>query len=254
MSIIAIANQKGGVGKTTLTIHLAVYLARRGKRVLVIDADPQGNTTSWLMDGDVSRAGLFQALVLDGRAETQVRHVDAFGVDLLPGNYRSGEAFLILSVTHKPFDYIAGALRPLATARDVVLIDMPPSRNAGFEETLFAADWVLVPCQLERLSMEGVGYMANTCVAMRQERRGGPALLGVVPNMTRANTLEHQAQMTELITAFGPVVWPPIPLSVRVAEAASHGATVWDLPDAASIRTAFDAIGERVLSNAKAKN
>lgn len=250
--IIAIANQKGGVGKTTLTIHLAAYLARRGKRVLVVDADPQGNSTSWLLDGDVSQAAMLEILVMGAAAERAVRQVDAWGLELLPGNARTGEAFVFMAATNKPFGTVAEALRPLAHDRDYVLVDMPPSRAAGFAETLFAADYVIVPTQLERLSLEGVGYMAQTCMELRRNRHGGPTLLGVVPNMTRARTTEHQAQMSELVETFGGSVWTPVPLSVRVAEAASRGITVFDLADAQPVADAFRAVGERLVLNAKA--
>lgn len=249
--IIALANQKGGVGKTTLTVHLAAYLARLGRRVLVVDADPQGNSSSWLRDGDVSQAGMFELLVVGTVGERLVRRVDGWGVELLPGNSRTGEAFVFLAATNKPFPTVAEALRPLGVGRDFVLVDMPPSRAAGFEETLFAADYVIVPTQLERLSLEGVRFMAQTCVTMLRQRRGGPALLGIVPNMARARTSEHQAQMDELVEAFGGAVWTPIPLSVRVAEAASHGCTVFDLGDHPVVE-AFRAVGERLVSNAKA--
>lgn len=252
MAIIAVANQKGGVGKTTLTVHLAAWLARRGLRVLVVDADPQGNASSWLLDGDVSQSALFELLVVgEARGRRLVRRLDGWQVDLLPGNFRTGEAFIFLAATNKPFGTVAGAVRGLAAPYDVTLIDMPPSLNAGFAETLWAADWVLVPTQVERLALEGVGYMAQTCVRLAEEQRSRrPRLLGVVPNMTRAQTAEHQAQMADLVAAFGALVWPPIPLTVRVAEAASQGTTVFELPGAAGVAAVFEQIGERLLANA----
>lgn len=250
--IIAIANQKGGVGKTTLTVHLAAYLAEQGRRVLVVDADPQGNASSWLLDGDVSQAGLFELLVVGTAVGRLVRAPDGWpGVSILPGNHRTGEAFLILKVTDKPFTTVADALRSAAAGWDVCLVDMPPSLAVGFRETLFAADWVLAPAQLERLALEGVGYMAQTCRELGDRYRRGPRLLGVVPNMARRNTVEHQAQMGDLVAAFGAAVWPPIPLSVRVAEAAAQGTTVYALPDAAATAAAFREVGARVVANAK---
>jgi cellulose biosynthesis protein BcsQ len=96
-----------------------------------------------------------------------------------------------------------------------------------------------------------VGYMAQTCQELRQTRQTGPALLGIVPNMARRRTNEHYAQLVSLTAAFGAAVWPPIPLSVRVAEATARGTTVFDLPDAVDIAAAFTAIGERVVANAR---
>lgn len=221
----------------------------QGRSVLVVDADPQGNATSWLLDGDTSQAGLFELLVVGTAGRRIMRRLDEWQVDLLPGNHRTGEAYIFMAATNKPFSTVADALRPLGAGYEFVLIDMPPSMAAGFRETLYAADWVLAPAQLERLALEGVGFMAATCKEMRDRYRSGPHLLGIVPNMARRNTVEHQAQMQDLLAAFGQTVWPPIPLSVRVAEAAAQGCTVFDLPAAAATAAAFRVIGERVLEN-----
>lgn len=249
---IAVANQKGGVGKTTLCVHLAVYLARQGRRVALVDADPQGNASSWLLDGDTTQAGMFQLLVVGTPAPTLARPVNGWGVRLLPGNSRTGEAFIFLAATGKPFSTVAQLLRPLAGEADYTLIDMPPSKGAGFRETLFASDMVLVPTQLERLSLEGVAFMAATARELGETHGHAPRLLGVVPNMTRKHTAEHRQQMTELVKTFGPTVWPPIPLSVRVAEACSYGRNLFDFAPNEPVTAALAEIGRRVLDNAEA--
>lgn len=248
MTIIAVANQKGGVGKTTLTIHLAVLMARAGRSVAIIDADPQANATSWLLGGARTHAGLFEALVVETPMPKLLRVLDAWhGMRLLAGDTRTGDAMMLMTRTDRPFEAVADVLRQVGDHADVVLIDMPPSRYAGFKETLYTADWVLAPTQLERLSMEGIGYMAETCAALAKEHSRAPRLLGIVPNMTRQQTKEHQAQMAELVAAFGPVVWPPIPLSVRVTEASAYGSTVFDMPKGDQAAEAFRQIGARVL-------
>src|SRR5512145_2930731 len=89
--IVAVANQKGGVGKTTLAVHLAVGAARRGKRVLLVDADPQGNATSWLMDGQQD-GGMYRLLVLRDQPVRLVQGLRQWGIGLLPGNYETGQA------------------------------------------------------------------------------------------------------------------------------------------------------------------
>ena len=104
---------------------------------------------------------------------------------------------------------------------------MPPSRSAGFQELLLAADHLIVPTQLERLSLEGVGLMAQT-VSDLNDRGGHLRLLGVVPNMVRLNTTEHRDQLRDLADQFGAIVWPPIPLSIRVTEVCSTGHTLFD--------------------------
>jgi len=246
--IVALANQKGGVGKTTLAVHLAAWLAGRGKRAVLVDGDPQGNATSWLLDGDVSNPGLFRLLVVGDPLSKVVRSVNGWGLGLLPGNERTGEAMIFLSATGKAFDTIAKAIRPLAMVADYVLVDMPPSKSAGFRELLFATNWVIVPTQLERLSLEGVRFMAHTCQTMKHERGSGPRLLGVVPNMVR-RTIEHREQLATLVKTFGATVWPPIPLSVRVAESCSFGQTMFEFAPKEPAAKALDLVSQRLLEN-----
>lgn len=239
-SIIAIANQKGGVGKTTLTIHLAVGAATAGKKVIVVDTDPQGNATSWMMDGEQDE-GVYRLLLLDESPVQLVRGLRAWGVGLLPGNYRTGEALAMLNAVGR-LPEIPARIRPLADSADLVLIDMPPSRLAGFMEILGVTDWVLVPTQLERLSLEGVALLAKTV----QEGRG-PRLIGVVPNMARSNTKEHQSYLADLVRVFGQAVWPPIPMTIRVTEAATFGSTLFALCPGEPATIAMQGIVTRML-------
>jgi chromosome partitioning protein len=226
--IIALANQKGGVGKTTLAVHLAAGLARRNARVIAVDADPQGNLTSWLLDGETVN-GMFRLLIVEDHPVSIVKPLREWGLGLLGGNYRTGEAMAMLAAVGK-LATIPGRLRPLAGVADYVIIDLPPSRSPGFVELLSAADWIVVPTQLERLALEGVGLMAQTAVEIQRETAlARPRLLGIVPNMTRVNTNEHQIQMEDLVKTFGPLVWPPLPLTIRVTEACSFGTTVYKI-------------------------
>jgi len=239
-TIVAIANQKGGVGKTTIAVHLAVGMARLGKRVILVDADPQGNATSWLMDG-VHDGGMYRLLVLRDAPVKLVQGLRGWGIGLLPGNYETGQALAMLGAVAR-LGEIPSRIRPLADVADLVLVDMPPSRMAGFNELLLSADWVVVPTQLERLSMEGVGLMAQA-VSELGER---PRLMGIIPNMTRRATKEHQAQMESLVEAFGGAVWPPLPLTIRVTEAVTFGTTVFDLCPNDDITIAMNAVVDRM--------
>jgi len=249
MTTIAIANQKGGVGKTTLAVHLATYLAAQGRRVALVDCDPQGNCSSWLLGGDTTQDAMFQLLVVGRPAVTLARDAPGWGFRLLPGNPRSGEAYIFLAATGRPLDAVAQMLKPLMAQVDYLLLDTMPSKGAGFREVLFAADWTLVPSQLERLSLEGVTFLAQTCQELARERGRGPRLLGVVPNLVRRRTGEHQAQLAELVRAFGPAVWPPIPLSVRVAEACAYGTTVFAHAPRDPAARALRLIGQRLIEN-----
>lgn len=251
---IAIANQKGGVGKTTVTVHLAKYLADQGKTVVLVDGDPQANATSWLLGGDTSDAGMFRLLVVGDPLGRVVRNVNGWGMGLLPGGRNArgdgtAEAMNYLLATHKPFGFISQALAPLSAVTDYVLIDMPPSISSGFKELLYCAHWVLVPTQLERFALRGVELMARTCMQITQAHQRGPRLLGIVPNMARM-TKEHHAQMNALANLFGPTVWPPIPLATKVSEAASFGKTMFDHAPGEKATRALTKIGERVIENA----
>lgn len=253
--IIALANQKGGVGKTTLTVHIAAMFAKQGRRVSIIDADPQANATSWLLDGMLPKSGLLRLLVAEEPMKDVVMDVASWGVRLVPGDNRTGKA--MASIARDPVDTIYRAIAPLADTSDYVFLDMPPSKSVGFVEMLYASDWVLIPTTLERPGIEGVHFMVQTIKEiytqyeshLARERRKGPRLLGIVPNMMR-RTVEHAEQLKILAEKYGPLVWPPIPQSVRVSEAWSYGETVFDYAPKASVTEAIGKIVKRVEMNA----
>lgn len=247
MRTIAVANQKGGVGKTTIAVHLAAYLSERGRKVVLVDMDPQANTTSWLLDGELDNA-IWRVLVGEEPPLKALRGTK-WGVALLPGDNTTGDAMLVLSVLRRPFDYIAGQLEPLKAVGDYVIIDMPPSRSAGFYETLFAADYLLVPTKLERMSLQGVVFMARTVKEIRERHRRGPVLLGIVPNLVRLQTREHLAELKALVKVFKDRVWPPMPLSTRVPEACAYGTTVFEIAPSEKITEAVEQVCQRVIEN-----
>lgn len=252
-SIIAVANQKGGVGKTTISVHLAAWLVRQGFRVALVDGDPQGNATSWVLGKMPENSALFDLLVAKQPLRKVIQPVSGrWNLALLPGNIQTGEAMIIQAALRRPFVTVAQALRPLAEFVSYVLIDMPPSKAAGFNEMLFAADWALVPTQMERFALEGVVFMARTCQDILSNGRG-PRLLGVVPNLVRragAGTIdEHKAQMVELVQVFGQVVWPPIAQTVRISEASSRGLTMFDYAPRHEVTASLALLGQRVVEN-----
>jgi chromosome partitioning protein len=242
MGMIAIANQKGGVGKTSITLHLAVGAAREKQRVLVIDADPQGNLTNWCIDDYAN--DLYRVLIGGEKPLRTVRPLREWGFGLIGGGWETAKALTMLASVGE-LTSISTTLQALSSLADVVLVDMPPSRMPGFEQMLGAADWVIVPTLLERMSIEGVGLMAQTIAQMAE----GPRLMGIVPNMTRSRTNEHQARMEELVEAFGPTVWPPLPLTIRMTEANSYGTTVYDLCPGDGIDQAMRAVTKRMLGS-----
>ncbi len=255
--IVAVANQKGGVGKTTLVLHIAEYAARKyEQRVVVIDADPQGNASSWLLGRMPEESGLYNVLV--ARQEIRAQVVDvarvlqeedmeeiSWHVYLVPGNWETGEAMRFVVSGQWDAEYIAQKVRPLADEFGLVLLDMPPSRLVGFRELLLAADGVLIPSILERLSLEGVVFMRDVVVELQRRYGYAPRLMGIVPNMVRLTTREHRTQLDELVRELEDAVWPPIPLSVRVAEASGYGRNLFDLAPRAEVTRYMERICER---------
>lgn len=250
MTIVAVANRKGGVGKTTITVHLAAYLAGLGLRVLVLDGDPQANATAWLSDGEEQFSALWRLLIA-GKGPAQVVVSSKWGVGLLPGAGATGDALTIMAAQRRPFQEISQVLQDLVQwiRPHVLFLDMPPSKAAGFCELLFAADYLLAPTQAERLSLQGVQYMARTVAELRARYRRSPRLLGVIPNMVRARTVEHGEHLTDLVRKFGPAVWPAVPLSIRMSEAATYGTTVWERDARCSAAKAMSLVCKRFVEN-----
>lgn len=256
-TIIAIANQKGGCGKTALALHIGPELAQRGRRVLLVDCDPQGNLTSIAL-GDLREEHdvLFQYLTAPRLPDlgNLLLPVAKWGVTLLPGNWTTGKAIQMLGAVGE-LDKITERLRLLRAAADVVLLDLPPSRLGGFAQLLTAADWVIVPAKPERSDIEGVRLLAQAANEIVRSGRGKPRLMGVVPNMVR-QVNEHITQIQNLTAWLGGAIWPPVPLSVRVPEAAAYGQNVFTFAPQEAVATALLAVVTRVegvLNNGNGK-
>ncbi len=249
--IIAIANQKGGVGKTTITVHLAVWLASQGRSVIVVDADPQANTTAWMLNNNLSNDSMMRVLIVNEPASSQLARTAWERIRILPGGLDTGDAMTALRALQRPFDTVAKAFQPLGALADYVLIDMPPSRAAGFHETLFAADYMLIPTQLERLALQGVGMMVQTAIAIGNDYGRAPVMLGIVPNMVRLHTKEHIENLRELVETFNDAVWTPIPQAIRLTEVSSYGTTIFISEPNNPAAVALTTIGERVLLNTR---
>lgn len=249
--IIAIANQKGGVGKTTLAIHCAAWLAAQKRRIILIDADTQANASTWILGQMPASSGLYDLLVRERALGQTLTAVNGrWGLGLIAGGLATADAMTVLVTLRKPFDTVANVIRPLGRAADYVLIDMPPSRAAGFQELLYAADLVLIPTQLERHSLEGVVFMAQACTELARQHHRGPRLLGIVPNMRRRNTLLHKRQHGQLVKTFQSLVWPSIPESIAIADAASTGRTVFEAAPGHPVAKALALIAQRIEENA----
>lgn len=244
-AVIAVANRKGGVGKTTVSAHLAAGLARRGLRVIAVDCDPQGNLTSLLLNG-AEDDGLYRMLVAKRMPalETLLRVTDQHGppFGLLSGDVTTSDALAMLAIGQRLGD-ITARIRELGERVDVVLLDMPPSQAVGFRQLLNGADWLLVVSVMERLAVEGVAQMVSIAVECNTR------LMGIVPNMVR-ETVEHRENGRALVERLGDradLVWAPIPHTVRIAEAQAYGQMMFDYEPKGKATAALRGVVERVV-------
>ena len=223
--IIAITNQKGGVGKTTTAVNLAASLASLGKRVLLVDLDPQGNATtgSGVDKHGVAKTVYHLLLRSSPFAEVCVR-ADSSGFDLLPANRDLAGAEVEL-VDEKEREFrLKSALRGPAEVYDFVLIDCPPALNLLTVNALTCADAVLIPMQCEYFAIEGLVDLVNTVKKIKARLNPGLVIDGVARVMfdTRNTLAQHVSD--QLKGHFGAKVFDTVvPRNVRLAEAPSHG-------------------------------
>ncbi len=225
-AIIAVTNQKGGVGKTTTTINVAFYLAKAGKKVLLVDGDPQGNTTSGLgVEKQKLKVTLVDVLGGSAEANAVIQKTSVPGVDLLPSLPQLADVEVQLAAADKRFSRLKLALEPLEY--DVILIDCPPSLSLLTVNALIAADRILLPVQAEFYALEGLGQLLETMKLIRERMNAKLDLLGVVLTMYDGRTTLSQQVLEEVKKHFpGKVFETVIPRNVRLAEAPSHGVPV----------------------------
>ena len=220
--IYALANQKGGVGKTTTAINLAACLAEAGQRALVIDLDPQANATSGL---GMRANGTSSYDLLDGAPLAELAKHTAFAnLDLVPAKPDLAGAVVELAERDGGDRYLAQALASGASAYDFVFVDCPPAMGPLTVNALAAADRVLVPVQAEYYALEGLTQLTQSIELVRRRLNPRLGIGGLLLTMVDTRTRLSQDVEAEVRRHFGPLVFrASVPRSVRLAEAPSHG-------------------------------
>lgn len=246
---VALANQKGGVGKTTTAVNLAGELAKRGRQVLLIDCDPQGNATTSLgltkQDLEATTYDVIMRLVQPSEA---IRSSGRPGYDLLPASEHLAGAMIELTSVERREWQLAEALKQIDGRYDWILLDCPPSLGLLTLNALCAAVGVLIPLQCEYLALEGLAQLKGTIDRVQGHFNRQLAIIGVVMTMYDGRT-NLANQVVEEVRRYFPqrIFNTLIPRSVRVSEAPSYGQFIAEYDPQSRAAHAYSALADEIL-------
>ncbi|MFC1687041.1 ParA family protein [Patescibacteria group bacterium] len=226
--IISVANQKGGVGKTTTSVNLAAYLASFGNSVLLVDIDPQGNASSG-MGIDVKKIGrgIYEAIAGQAQVEDILHAAEVDGLHIAPATMNlAGANVELVNISDREFR-LHNALKNVHDRFDYIIIDCPPSLGLLTINGIVASTEILIPVQTEYYALEGLSQLLSTIELIRENLKQDIAILGVVMTMYDERYRLSNAVFHELHKSFPNKVFRiVVPRNVRLAEAPSHGKSV----------------------------
>lgn len=251
MRVIAVINQKGGVGKTTTVVNLASYLAKQGKRVVVVDADPQGNATSGLgLDKQSLQGTLYDALFGKLDVQNVVAETVIDDVFIVPTNANLAGAEVEMAGEIGREMLLKKVIAKLSA--DVVLIDCPPSLGLLTVNALTCADFLLIPVQTEYYALEGISQLLQIMQRVQSSLNPDLKIVGVLLTMYDSRTSLSSQVQEELNKHFGNLVFSTVvPRNVRLAEAPSHGKPISEYDKWSKGARAYKSLAKEVLSRVK---
>ena len=248
--IIAVANQKGGVGKTTTSVNLSAAFAEMGKKVLLIDCDPQGNATSGLgIEKDGLELSIYDALINDTPMEEIILQTQ-FGLDMVPSVMDlAGAEVELVNLDDKQYR-LKKAVELIKDKYDYILIDCPPSLGHVTLNALTAADSVLLPLQCEFYALEGLSQLLSTVQLVQEQLNEKLRIEGLVLTMYDSRTNLAEQVVEEVKTHFPDMVYATkIPRNVRLSEAPSFGKPIFAYASSSKGAQAYMSLAEEVIEN-----
>lgn len=253
--VITVTNQKGGVGKTTTAVNLSACLAVQGKKVLLLDTDPQGNATSGIgLEKRELKFCIYDALINEMPLQRIIRKSQIEGLDVVPATIQLAGAEIELVSTISREVRLRSVLEEVREAYDYIIIDCPPSLGLLTLNALSAADTVLVPIQCEYYALEGLGQLTNTINLVKKHLNSKLVLEGVLLTMYDSRTNLSAQVAEEVRKHFGSKVFKAvIPRNVRLSEAPSYGQPIITYDERSKGAETYRELAKEVIANEQEK-
>jgi len=248
--ILAIVNQKGGVGKTTTAVNVSAYLAQLGKQVLLVDLDPQANATSGLgIDHRTLEVGIYEALIGTKVIFSVIKRTVQSGLKIAPATISlAGAGIEMVDLNNREFR-LANILEEVKTDFDYIIIDGPPSLGLLTVNSLVAADEVLIPIQSEYYALEGLSQLLETIGLVQNNLKPSLGIMGAIITMFDRRNKLSESVMSELYQYFPNKIFRSvIPRSVRLAEAPSYGRSILHYDPKSKGGRAYEGLAKEILS------
>ncbi|MEK7580350.1 MAG: AAA family ATPase [Patescibacteria group bacterium] len=247
--IISVVNQKGGTGKTTTVVNLVSYIAHLGRRVLLVDLDPQANATSGFgLNPREVQAGIYELMGATVEPQTVIKEIRA-NLYLLPTNENLAGANIELVDTENREFKLSEALRKISNNYDYIIIDTPPSLGLLTINSLLAADALLIPVQAEYYALEGLGQLMNTVELVKNNLKPELDILGAVVTMYDERSRLSREVWEEMYKNFGSRIFRTIiPRNVKLAEAPSFGQSILEYDPRSKGAKAYQRLAREFIS------